>query len=645
MYSYLLNAIKSPDIYDIRAISVDFMTKISVEQADELNREVLGAKHSFRRVCKPKNEAQMHAVIYANLLETFHGIDMIMSETCGDNLALGPSSIVDYGCGLGLATLAMIQHFKTSKIYPDNIGEIILVEEDANCLERAELLVKSVLPTTKVKTINKSPKSVSPEDVMSECLFVYNLFCTPFEAIDKEFVMNVANDCRYLFSVSIVNNLCTSGFCVNEFNNRGYGIIKKVDFATVKIKQSENGDVFWDYFYEEFYSMRKQNCRAFDKYGDEISAFIKNRKGTPLDCYDFFKRLSSKSILAKINLAVCLQKGIGHEKDTATAIALLEPLVDLYEDDVNAVILRLMGNWNNDKNVAIGYYRKVLLLDIDESSKCSTRSNLAYLLSRREGFDAEVEMLYRQCIEHGCRKCPETANYDLAKNSCPKSQYWLSQLRLGRGEVEMGIQLMRTAAMQGWKAAQVSLGAYYYNGKYVKRDENKAKELFSAAANAGNILACRNLYYFFQKKHDLVKALWYLALACNAKDTKAIELMLEFLPNRVLQSPEQKELSNNMVITLAELGVEKYRQKAIDIIVCIGDRQMHDVEIENAEKTFNRLKLLDESLAETKLRELVENTPDDYYDNRYNDYDEPYTHYDSVMDALDGEVGAYWNID
>ena len=100
-----------------------------------------------------------------------------------------------------------------------------------------------------------------------------------------------------------------------------------------------------------------------------------------------------------------------------------------------------------------------------------------------------------------------------------------------------------------------------------------------------------------------------------------------------------------MVITLAELGVEKYRQKAIDIIVCIGDRQMHDVEIENAEKTFNRLKLLDESLAETKLRELVENTPDDYYDNRYNDYDEPYTHYDSVMDALDGEVGAYWNID
>ena len=107
-FFYLLNSIKEPSIYDIRSLSADFITRISPEHVEALNSEIDGKKCPFKPKHKPENDAQMQAYTYAKLLTLAHDFDRILQNYDRNLTAVLDYSIIDYGCGIGLSTVALM---------------------------------------------------------------------------------------------------------------------------------------------------------------------------------------------------------------------------------------------------------------------------------------------------------------------------------------------------------------------------------------------------------------------------------------------------------------------------------------------------------------------------------------------------------
>lgn len=643
VYSYLLNSIDKPDLYDIRALSSDFMTRLSSELVDTLNKEV---GISMRRAIKPKNDAQMHAYIYGNIIRISHEIERLMLDKDRGYDSIYDYSIIDYDCGVGLSTIALIHLFK-EKGWDLYIKEIILVDDNVTCLQRAELLTKSMLPKATVKVVQKRLKELVVEDVHTEHMMTYHLLCSDYNTVDKSFTKRFINENRYLFSTIIFKKrsldydaLYPLQFSLYETNDEGYGIAKQTDISTITAKQSAESP--FDNLSLGDDSLRNSDSKNYDQYYDKVSSFIKNKERTHDNYYNFFKNLAEKSILAKYNLSLCLAHGIGCIENRNEAVSLLKQLTERTEGKFKAKIIKTLAYCVNDLKETIYLYRQAISLINDENEKCAARTNLAHYLRRDGGNEHEVECLYRQCIEYGCINCEEASRYDDTKRSCPRAQYSLSYILEEQGEKDIAFHLMQAAANQGFIYAVNDLAVYYANGKYVAKDMAKAIELYSEAADAGNLIAQKNLFRNI-KKENPVKAFWYLTLACNSKDTEAQEMMLEFLP-KVVSGQLQEDLNNYWIVLLAEEGVKKYQDHAVDILVRDGDRLMNNEDIDEARKQFERIAQFDKDLSEKKLQELEDNTSNWYYEREDNFY-ESYSYHDSMMDALDGDPSAYWNIE
>lgn len=86
---------------------------------------------------------------------------------------------------------------------------------------------------------------------------------------------------------------------------------------------------------------------------------------------------------------------------------------------------------------------------------------------------------------------------------------------------EKAVELYTLASEQGYVIAQNSLGFMYANGLGVKADYNKAVELYGLAANQGYSKAQLNLGIMYTIKRDYKKALELYTLAANQGDPDA----------------------------------------------------------------------------------------------------------------------------
>lgn len=74
-------------------------------------------------------------------------------------------TVVDWGCGQGLATLALKEYLEENKITACRINEVILIEPSGIALSRAEINVRYALPGVAIRTVAKKLNDVNLEDV------------------------------------------------------------------------------------------------------------------------------------------------------------------------------------------------------------------------------------------------------------------------------------------------------------------------------------------------------------------------------------------------------------------------------------------------------------------------------------------------
>lgn len=644
LFSYLLNSIKKPSLFDIKSISTDFMTRLLPEQVESLNNTVLDTP--FHRGSKPCNEAQMNALIHAEIINVAHWLEYILLDLDRDACCANDCVVIDYDCGIGLSSVAMIHCFNEI-CTADIISEVILIEEDEFCISIAELLVKSMLPSATVRTIKKSANNIVPDDIKNDHILVYNLFCGRYTRVNDAIINMALKNIRYQFVKTIIKLSSLDGSY--NIENREYET--KIDLGTHLIIMSDLLSIQsepvektpqnnYDYFCapKDVMSLNAPCSKNYDPHYLDILSFIEKKDSSAINCYAYFERLSDRSPLAKLNLAKCLYFGVGIEQNKERAISILKSMESVSEDDFKALVLREMALMLDNEDEQIALWNKVISLDIPENEKCTSRCNIAYL---RRGSNNENERLYRKCIEFGCKYCKETLRYNREKRSCPKAQYQLGLILWGRNDKENAVLQIKKSANQGYVPAMNIMGQLYVNGKYVENDIETAISLWKEAASSGDIAAQKFLFKYY-KNNRPTDAFRYLTMACNSKDIEALKLMLEFLPN-VLYGDLRDQQKDYCIITLALNGVDEYKLKASNILVRRGDELMRHEEIEKARKYFEILGTLDDELSKQKLKELEENTPDWYYEKDI--YNEGYSYEESLMDALDDTPDAYWNID
>ena len=645
-FFYLLNSIKEPSMYDIRSLSADFITRISPEHVGSLNSEINGEKCPFKPKHKPENDAQMQAYTYANLLTLAHDFDRLLQNHDRDLTAARDYSIIDYGCGIGLSSVALIHYFKTQH-WEECIKEVILVEDNEACLQRAELLVKSVLPEVTIRVVQKPIDRLLKEDTESKHLMTYHLFCSDYNHVEGGLIKRMLEDNRYLFATAICRLSNINGTDISiEHRDGDFGIIKRTDMSTVVLPQKPKDP---DAHFNSFYSDSDAEVIGGEKSKwytlDDVPSYVNARKGSENDCLNYFKNRASFSVLARINYARCLAFGIGCKEDKEKGkdtLTILLDNCDSYSPILQASILNTYALCSTDREEREKIWRRVTLLDIEEHKKCSARINITINLRDKDNSGDEIETLCRKCIKNGCIHCDEASNYDEAKKICPRAQYELGCILGDRKEYEASFELIQAAADQGYNAAINYLGAFYDYGVTVEKDLSKAISLYKAAAEDGFITAQINMFEKLKNKNKTL-AIWYLALACNAGNVKAQEKMIEYIPHVFFGNLLDQQIGH-WAVTLAEEGVEKYKPRAICFLVDKGDTLMKEMDIEGAREQFERLEQFDSELSKEKLQELNMNTPDWWY-HEDDVYIEPYSYLDSLSDAFDDEPGAYWNID
>jgi TPR repeat protein len=244
-------------------------------------------------------------------------------------------------------------------------------------------------------------------------------------------------------------------------------------------------------------------------------------------------------------------------------------------------------------------------------------------------------------LEHGCEECVEADNYDGAAKSCPRAQYWLSRL-IKETNPKESLQLLEKSASQGYISAFNTLGCFYFNESKKDEDRKKAAELFIRASEFDGKNASRNAYLSL-KETKPIKALWYLALACKNNNLKAKEDILRYIP-KVIKGNRCEQLVEEQEVKYAEEGLSQYKEQSIEILLKRVQRYAKLEWYDKALQSLDRLEKLDENLAKQKREELEAIIPEWYYEQD-DVYFENYSRQDSLMDALDGQPDAYWNID
>ena len=91
--------------------------------------------------------------------------------------ASGKIAVIDWGCGQGLATLALKEFLEAEKLKECQIGEAVIVEPSRVALERARFNLSLALPDCKVKAVNKGLDELTQDDLrLSAHLPVVHLF-------------------------------------------------------------------------------------------------------------------------------------------------------------------------------------------------------------------------------------------------------------------------------------------------------------------------------------------------------------------------------------------------------------------------------------------------------------------------------------
>lgn len=74
-------------------------------------------------------------------------------------------SMIDWGCGQGLASMIFSDYIEKEKLNPNMITDLFLIDPSKTCLNRASGLLEWMIPRTWISTIVAQEQSIYPKDL------------------------------------------------------------------------------------------------------------------------------------------------------------------------------------------------------------------------------------------------------------------------------------------------------------------------------------------------------------------------------------------------------------------------------------------------------------------------------------------------
>lgn len=148
--------------------------------------------------------------------------------------------IVDYGCGMGLATICFVDYIRRNHINI-KVKKITLIDPSEKALRRATLLCSKFCPNTNIIQINKEFDDLSSNDINCKCLNTLHLLSN---ITDLDFcVSNLAST----ISNGIANKnyfVIVSPWFFDDYYDDGYDqLIEDLDGDIQFIENLDSGDL------------------------------------------------------------------------------------------------------------------------------------------------------------------------------------------------------------------------------------------------------------------------------------------------------------------------------------------------------------------------------------------------------------------
>lgn len=375
--------------------------------------------------------------------------------------------------------------------------------------------------------------------------------------------------------------------------------------------------------------------------------------------------------------------GINLSEDSETALATMRSLLNLVNDKVEYAYLKkyvynTYAHWisvQKEKNHAAieDAWRKAAQENPDRECACMTN----IILNANVSNELKREILEKYAFGSGCKTCHECTNYDEIARICPKAQVlWAEE---NESNEELYYDLLYKSARQRYASALYKLGyvrakkkeysdfnpsPYYiylvcppieYKNMYPILAKDEYYEYLQAAAQIGDIGIGRNIIPYVAKlrNNEYDTIYWSCVQYGLSKNEEVLKWIYNFYKNKCGRSLE----TYFSAMTICEKEMISYAVSIAKItndvnFICSVAGYYENGECWYSAREFYEIAQakgcsdLDEKLQNinTTIEKIEEAERRERWRNSYYEED-PYTWEDSMMDALDGEPDAYWNID
>lgn len=157
-YAYLIEHMQNPTFQKVWDIAYDFVQKLPSELCDELHESL------NRGVDVLDSEPMLQMYIYA--FGKMHNAKLFYAFNHMQDCVLKNDkiTIIDWGCGQGLASLCYHDYLKSCNSQ-QQVSKIVLIEPSSLALSRAELLCSCFYPDAEITAINKPFDSLTADDI------------------------------------------------------------------------------------------------------------------------------------------------------------------------------------------------------------------------------------------------------------------------------------------------------------------------------------------------------------------------------------------------------------------------------------------------------------------------------------------------
>ena len=448
-YSFLLGRLESPELEDITSVASKLLQLFdNSEGKDNLKF--------------PSEYFLLHE-LSSELKERVQCISRAMdSIDSHDTLDCEEISVVDYGCGQGLASLSVLEWFVKNKGNIDSIKTVKLIDKDQKALKRALLHFSILFPSVNVVAYEQD---FTDDDFCIECnsVLTLNLFS---HVISNEF--KLVDHLKDLILKS--HNILMHNIIIEEVSSKSYPeklSTHYTNYVVNNVRDFTNCELLC----EDKYTLKKRSSQ------DELIKLFKNVVLSRTDILKLsipkkdnnFRRLcpgeSSKKLINVPQNILWFERPLNKTDycsnlDNSNRISLEE----------NHVSPLFEATWKKEADIMNPH-------TIKECAEMFYQSHIHHALSCGLECGQEIVSLYEKAANDGIT---------VAYNNLGILQFYDSDKE---GAEDKGIEFFKMAADGGSSLAMLNLASYYMS----KGNEKAGIEYYTSASKKGNSVACYNL--------------------------------------------------------------------------------------------------------------------------------------------------------